>query len=108
MDCSLRKWLAARPACPAPMTTAVLCSINYSIRSSDLDRDAGRVGEGVEHGGALLRLGHQRLDVLLGRVRVDVERHLDVVEAVADVPVRPEDAPHLLLAFPRRLHRLQL
>jgi hypothetical protein len=27
IDWSLRKWLAARPACPAPMTTVVMRSI---------------------------------------------------------------------------------
>ena len=42
--------------------------------SGDFDGDVGRVRQSVEHGGALLGLGHQRLDVLLRRVGVDVER----------------------------------
>src|ERR1700679_840830 len=69
IDRSLRKWLAARPACPAPMTAVVTCSM---VRpSGDRDRDLGRVREGVEHRGALLGLGDQRLDLLPGGVCVD-------------------------------------
>src|SRR6476646_4202974 len=84
-DNSVRKWLAARPEWPAPMTTAVK-------RSGDLDGDLRRIRERVEHRGALLGLGHQRLDLLLRGVRVDLERHLDVVEAVPDVAVDAEDS----------------
>src|SRR5579864_6461187 len=68
-------------------------------RSSDFDGDVGRVRERVEHGGALLGLGHERLDVLLGGVRVDRERHLDVVKAVADVAVGTEDAADVVRAL---------
>jgi hypothetical protein len=57
IDLSLRKWLAARPACPAPMTTVVLRSMTVLLESGpsgDFDGDVGRVGQRVEHGGALL------------------------------------------------------
>ena len=47
--------------------------------------DVGRVGDDVEHGGALLRLGHQRLDLCLAGVGVDLERDADVAEAVPDL-----------------------
>src|SRR6185312_10451684 len=114
IDRSLRKWLAARPACPAPMTTVVVrsmtvllerqCSLTVHLErqqgpSGDFDGDVRRVGQRVEHSGALLGLGHQRLDVLLRRVRVDVERHLDVVEAVAHVGVGAEDPADVVCAL---------
>src|SRR5215467_2484753 len=101
-----RKWLAARPACPAPMTTVVVRSMAWP--SGDFDGDVRRIREGVEHGGALLGLGDQRLDLLPRRVRVDGERHLDVVEAVADVAVGPEDPADVVRALDRRLDRAQL
>ena len=41
-------------------------------------------------------------------VRVDLERHLDVVEAVADVAVGAEDAADVVVALDRRLDRAQL
>src|SRR5215469_1299676 len=106
IDRSLRKWLAARPACPAPMTTVVMRSM--TCPSGDLDADVRWVRESVEHGGALLGLGHQRLDLLPRRVRVDGERHLDVVEAVADVAVGPEDPADVVRARNRGLDRPQL
>src|SRR6185437_15006898 len=80
----------------------------YDGSSGDFDGDVRRVRQGVEHSGALLGLGHQRLDLLLRRVRVDGERHLDVVEAVADVAVRPEDPADVVRALELRLDRAQL
>jgi hypothetical protein len=77
-------------------------------RSGHLDRDVRGVRERVKHGGALLRLGHQRLDLLPGGVRVDVERHLDVVVAVADVAVGAEDSTDVVAALDRGLDRAQL
>ena len=49
-----------------------------------------------------------RLDVLLGRVGVDVEGDLDVVVAVAHVAVDAEDALDVHRAFELRLDRPQL
>ncbi len=49
----------ALSACRGPRAGEPLCG-----RSSDLDRDVRRVRQGIEHGGALLRLGDQRLNVL--------------------------------------------
>ena len=57
---------------------------------------------------ALLRLRDDRLDFLLRRVGVDLERHLDVVVAVAHVAVDAEDAADVHLAFELRLDRAQL
>jgi len=57
--------------------------------SGDFDGDVRRVRQGVEHGGALLGLGHQRLDVLPRRVRVDVEGHLDVISLIPLSPSSP-------------------
>jgi hypothetical protein len=36
IDRSLRKWLAARPACPAPMTTVVVRSMTVLLDSAHL------------------------------------------------------------------------
>src|SRR5215467_12364109 len=121
IDRSLRKWLAARPECPAPITTVVVLSMalpRYPLerarwisrrgRSGDLDSDVRRVRESVEHRRALLRLGDKRLDLLLRGVGVDGESHLDVVVAVADVAVGTEDPADVVRAFDRRLDGAQL
>src|SRR5579859_3014858 len=116
MSWPVRKWLAARPACPAPITTVVTRSMmslsgsdsGSGSGSGDFDGDVRRVGQRVEHGGALLRLGDQRLDVLSRCVRVDVEGHLDVVEAVADVAVGAENAADVVRALDGRGDRVQL
>src|ERR1700722_15619862 len=99
IDCSVRKWLGARPACPSPMTTVAKCSMVKP--SGDFDGDLRRIRQSVEYRGALLGLGDQRFDLLLGGVSVDLERHLDVVEAVPDVAVGPEDAADVVIALDR-------
>src|SRR6516225_3588653 len=88
------------------MTTVVMRSMACPL--GDLDSDIRRVRESVEHGGALLGLGYQRLDLLPRRVRVDGEGHMDVVEAVADVAVGTEDPADVVRALDRRLDRAQL
>src|SRR5580693_7398946 len=96
------------------MTTVVVRSMAWPLsavwsgRSSDFDDDVRRVGERVEHGGTLLGLGDQGLDLLSRRVRVDGERHLDVVVAVADVAVGAEDPADVMPALDRGLDRAQL
>src|SRR5580704_19048893 len=96
------------------MTTVVVRSMAWPLsavwsgRSGDFDDDVRRVGERVEHGGALLGLGDQRLDLLPRRVRVDGERHLDVAEAVTDVTVGPEDPADVVPALDRGLDRTEL
>src|ERR1017187_6345084 len=94
------------------MTTVVMRSMARAPvsfgRSGHFDRDVRRIRESVEHGGALLGLGDQRLDLLPRRVRVDVERHLDVVVAVADVAVGTEDPADVMAALDRGLDRAQL
>jgi hypothetical protein len=87
------------------MTTVVKRSI--VLLSGDRDRDLSRVREGVEHRRVLLRLGDQRLYLLLGGVSVDVEAHLDVVVAVADISIA-EDPSDVVIALDRRLDRAQL
>ena len=72
------------------------------------DGDVHRVRDGVVHGRALLRLRDDRLDVLLRRVRVDVEGHLDVAVAVAHVAVHAENPLDVHLAFELRLDRAEL
>src|SRR6478672_4779779 len=85
--------LIARPDWPAPMTTAVVRTGAAPMPGGvlrHLDRDVGRVGDDVVDRGALLRLGHDRLDVGGRRVGVDLVRHLDAIEAVAHVLVDAE------------------
>src|SRR5262245_50518936 len=107
--------LTARPVCPAPMTTTVRRSIGKegpprrrSALLANLDRDVRRVRDDIVDGGSLLRLRDERLDVFLRRVGVDVERHLDVVVAVAHIAVDAEDALDVHRALELRLHRAQL
>src|SRR5580700_1167347 len=99
MERSVRRRLMARPACPAPTTTAVVWITAGSWWSGQLDQDLGRVGHHVEDRGALLRLGEQRLQVLAGGVGVDGEPDRDRVEAVADVGVGAQDAQDVHLPF---------
>ena len=75
---------------------------------ADLDRDVGRVRDDVEDGGTALRLRDERRDFLARRVGVDMERHLDAVEAVAHLAVDAEDALHVHAGFDRGLDRAQL
>src|ERR1035438_9957232 len=94
------------------MTTVVMRSMARAPvsfgRSGDFDGDVRRIRESVEHGGALLGLGDQRLDLLPRRVRVDGERHLDVVVAVTDVAVGTKDPADVVPAFDRGLDRAEL
>src|SRR5690606_29178435 len=79
--------------------------------SSDLeglDGDVRRVRHDVEHRRALLRLRDERLDLLLRRVGVDIERHRDVFVAVAHVGVDAEDAANIHRALELRLDGTQL
>src|SRR5580658_5809872 len=88
------------------MTPAEVRSM--SAPSGDFDGDVRGVGESVEHGRALLRLGHQRLDLLPRCVRVDGERDLDVVVPVADITVGAEDPADVMRALDGRLDREEL
>src|SRR5450631_3351671 len=98
------------------MTTVVVRSMTWPLsasrsprgRSSDFDGDVRGIRQRVEHRGALLGLGDQRLDLLPRGVRVDGERHLDVVVAVTDVAVGTEDPADVVAALDRGLDRAQL
>src|SRR6185369_16196884 len=67
-----------------------------------------RIGQHVVHGRSLLRLRHQRLDFLRRRVGIDVERHLDVVKAVSDFAIHPENALNVHCSLEIGLDRPQL
>ena len=54
------------------------------------------------------RLGDERILLLLRRVSIDVEVHVDAAEAVADVRISPEDAQDVHLALDRRGDRPKL
>src|SRR5580700_9437204 len=107
---SVRRRLIARPACPAPTTTAVafILVTSWPRVSGQLDEDLRRVGHDVEDCRALLGLGQQRLKVLAGGVGVDGEPDRDRLEAVADVGVGAEDAQDVHLAFDRGGDRPEL
>src|SRR5215207_3542942 len=77
-------------------------------RSANLDGDVRRVGDDVVHRRSLLRLSDERLDLIRRGVGVDVVRHLDAAEPVADITVDPEDPGDVHVAFERRRHRTQL
>src|SRR4051812_19330110 len=87
---------------------SMIRSAGAASASGDFDRDVRRIGDDVVDRGALLRLRDDRFDVLLRRVRVDVERHLDVVVAVADVAVDSQDALDVHRPFELRFDRAQL
>src|SRR5687768_15164198 len=89
------------------MTTVVTRSMGPAPLR-DFDRDVDRVGDHVVDRRPFLRLRDDRLDLLLRRVSVDLEGDLDVVVAVADVAVHPEDSADVHLAFELRLDRAQL
>ena len=105
----------ARPLWPAP-TMTVVTSRDSLMRTSlwrpslllDLHRDVRRVRQDVVHGGTLLRLRYECFDVFRRGIRVDIERDANVLEAVADVRVGPEDAENVHLAFELRFDRLEL
>src|SRR5580658_5627954 len=99
----------ARPAWPAPMTTAVVCMrAPRPWLSGQLDENFCRVGHDVKDRGAFLRLGDQRLEVFARSVGVDGEPDGDRVEAVPDVRVGAEDAQDVHLAFDRGGDRAKL
>ena len=50
-----------------------------------MDGDGGRSREDVEDRRTLLRLRNERLNVLGGCIGVDVEIHVDGIEAIADI-----------------------
>src|SRR5437764_1352230 len=96
MPRSLRQRLIASPACPAPTTMVVMSRTatapRLRARSVHLDGDIGRVGDDIEDRRALLRLGDEGLDLILGSVGVDLVFDFDAVEAVAHIGIDAEDA----------------
>src|SRR3954467_7283693 len=106
MERSVRQRLVASPACPAPMTTAGTCSMIWlpsascpEARLDYFDSDVYRIGDDVVYGRTLLRLRDNRFDLLLGGIRVNRERHLDIVVAVPHLAVDAKDAADIHLAF---------
>src|SRR6516164_7324417 len=71
--------------------------------SVDGDEDVRRVGDDVEYGRPLLRLGDKRLDVVLARIGADVEMNPDGAEATAHIVVHAEDALNVHVRLKRGL-----
>ena len=115
MERSARQRLMASPACPAPTITVVTTyesgppphgeTADRAAVQFTYDRDIRRIGDDVVDCGALLRLRHERLDILALRIGVDLVAHLDAAEAVADLAVDAEDALEVHVAFDRRRDR---
>src|SRR6516225_4777838 len=76
--------------------------------SVDGDEDVRRVGDDVEYGRPLLRLGYQRLDVVLARIGANVEMNADGTEAIAHLVVDTEDALNVHIGLERRLDGVEL
>src|SRR5690349_17627775 len=103
----------ASPQWPAPTITVVVCGTSVISRSlgtgsGDLDGDAGRVGEDVVDGRALLRLRDQRPDLFGGGVGVDLVADGDAAEAIADSGVGAENPVQVHLGGQGRPHRPEL
>src|SRR5260370_27014407 len=97
MPRSLKQGRIASPACPAPMTMVVMwrtaaAPASRETRSVHLDGDIRRVGDDIEDRRALLRLRDKGLDLILGRIGVDLVFDLDAIEAIAHVGIDAEDA----------------
>src|SRR5688572_13736530 len=82
--------------------------LDTRLTSLHFDVDVGRVGDDVEHGGAPLRLGHQRIDLFARGVRVDVVNHTNAIEAVAHIAVDAKDALDVHTGLERCLDGPQL
>src|SRR6516164_7985518 len=76
--------------------------------SVDGDEDVRRVSDDVEYGRPLLRLGDQRLDVVLARIRANVEMNANDAEAIAHFLVDAEDALNVHVRLERRLDHVEL
>ena len=67
-----------------------------------LDRNIRRVGNDVEYGRTLLRLGDKRLDISPRSVGVYIVAYLDTVETITYIAVDTEDALNIHAAFQGR------
>ncbi len=67
-----------------------------------LDRNIRRVGNDVEHGRTLLRLGDKCLDISPRSVGINIVGYLDPVETVTHIAVDTEDALNIHAAFQGR------
>jgi hypothetical protein len=83
-------------------------SSKISWRSRHNNTYIRRISDDVINRRSLLRLGHQCLDILSARIRIDLLGDLDSFEAVADLVVDPEDALQIHVALDGRGNRLQL
>src|SRR3954449_10242020 len=68
----------------------------------DLYGDRRAVGDDVEHSGAGLGLLDDLAQLLGRRIALDVERHPDLLVAVADIGIESEDAVEVDVAFDGR------
>src|SRR5262245_56251788 len=76
--------------------------------SVDGNEDVRRVGDDVEYSRPFLRLGDQRLDVVLARIGANVEMNADSAKAIAYVVVDAEDALNVHVGLERGLDRMEL
>src|SRR6516165_4271688 len=76
--------------------------------SVDGDEDVRRVGDDVEYGRPFLRLGDQRLDVVLAGIGANVEMNTNGAEAIAHFIVHAEDALNVHVRLKRGLDRIEL
>src|SRR4029078_7944231 len=72
------------------------------------DGDVGGGGEDVEERGALLRLGHDRPDLVRRRVGADRVGDLHAAEPAADIRVGAEDAVQSVLRLDSGVYGAQL
>src|SRR3984957_11836304 len=100
----------ARPACPAPMTTAVTVRMAATACGGSIHyhRDIRRVGHDVIDCRSLLRLRNQRFDVFAFCIGVDLVGHLDAAEAITDLVVYAENALDVHVPLYGRRDRTQL
>src|SRR5262249_39021062 len=112
-----RQRLMARPACPAPTTTAVTVVIgrpsSYALATRRVallhfDGHVRRIGHDIVNRRALLRLRNESLNIFAFRVGIDLVGDLDAIEAVANVAVDAEDALDVHVALDGGLYRAQL
>src|SRR4051794_16014426 len=130
MAASVRRWLTASPAWPAPMTRVWVVdtgrgSLRYGPAATrpaplptgsrtdrgstgvDLDGDGDAVGQHVEDGRPLPGLLDDGGE-LLGIVAAEAEAHLDLLVTVADLVGEAEDPEQVDVALHRRLDGFQV
>src|SRR4029453_6853097 len=109
---AVRCQLMANPDWPAPIMMAVANFTTLApfpaLPSVDADEDVRRIGDDVEYGRSLLRLGYQCLDVVLICISAYIEMNPDTAKAIAHLVVDTENALNIHVRLERRLYRAEL